>query len=565
MYNNVKKKIAWIMSVIMLLMVVSNNNAIKVKADNNNGDIDVQITNAGNGILKYRIGENGEWLDMPGPQLRASDELNGVTNGTKIYFKAVPNQGMNLDMGNLVNGQQISKDELLAGNVYIEYNTAECFDVQIEFANGGNGGNGGNYNGPTIDVPVQLIDDETITGMITIDNMPVQGDMATIPQVAENGKRVVAISMNDISYTIGKVVINGVVFEEDAVPPEDMGWFYFEVDDANHFDIEVYRGEKSLITMIWAYDKDSDYCQGDDTLVEHGKVEIVSITRELPGLGKVAIYEAGDEMAEVDTSNEGGYVILEKGDDVIVKVIPDYGYQLKSATINDMELIAQEGVSTFELQNIQGNLHFSGAFVETSDIITDNSDIVSKVSLADGGNAVSSGNLSLTVEDNKTYNKDVTSIVNGDATAIASLDFTLDNVVSKGNGTNWVNNITEFEKPINVVVALDGVNVAENETVTVVREHDGILEELNVSYDATTNTITVPTNKFSTYTILKVKRNIDNKENISSNNTQVKATTDSNSKAPKTGDNNEMLMWLALAVIALLVSITVLNRKQRID
>ncbi|MDY2698703.1 MAG: hypothetical protein SOV61_04075 [Lachnospiraceae bacterium] len=197
-------------------------------------------------------------------------------------------------------------------------------------------------------------------------------------------------------------------------------------------------------------------------------------------------------------------VALKKGDDIVVKLIPDYGYQLKSTVINDQQLVPDDNtVSQFSLSNIQGNMHFGGAFEEASDIINDSSNVISDVTIANGNNAASSGNLSLTLTDNVSYTRDVTSVV-ADATKVGSVDITLDNVVSKGiDGQNWTRNISEFENDITLGVKVDGNNLGANETYSIVRDHNGTLTELNATFNAATGVLSFPTNQFSTYTIIK--------------------------------------------------------------
>ena len=71
--------------------------------------------------------------------------------------------------------------------------------------------------------------------------------------------------------------------------------------------------------------------------------------------------------------------------------------------------------------------------------------------------------------------------------------------MSKGNGSNWEKNITEFEKPVTLNLALD--NYDANYDYTVVRNHNGKLTELSTTVEQ--GTISFETNQFSTYIIVK--------------------------------------------------------------
>lgn len=267
----------------------------------------------------------------------------------------------------------------------------------------------------------------------------------------------------------------------------------------------VSGGTSSDVTVVWtdSAERSQQLYGNDDAYVANGKVEVVSIQR-----GGQEIYNAsmGNVENVVKITGEDGWVSLKKGDDVVLKLIPDYGYQLKSVDLNGCTAIpVDSSVSTFKIQNIQTNLHFKGIFEKSEDVInTAGSSLVKNAGIANGNHATASGNLSLTVADNKSYSRDVTGVVSGNAEKVAALDLTLDQVVSKGNGSRWINAITSFAQDINVSLSIDGSALKEGESFGVVRDHNGILTELNAVYDTKSGTLTFPTNQFSTYTIVKI-------------------------------------------------------------
>lgn len=319
---------------------------------------------------------------------------------------------------------------------------------------------------------------DTMGTNITVDGIAVQSGTVTVENASTHKIGVLCA----FGYSISKAVINGT----EVVPEgEPEGWYYYNVADAASYDIKLYAGG-STYTIAW----DNSGTLGSDATVEHGKVEIV------PSTGIT-------DMTEDHT--KGGHYAVDPGTMVTIKLIPDYGYQLKSTDLNGATVAAGSEVSTFTFEMPSTNLHLAALFVKTDDQVDCTaSNVVSNVSIVNGGNAVSSGNLKMTVEDNSTYTTDVSGAVSGsDVTKVASVDITLDNIVSQGNNSYWTSNITEFTNPINVGLKLDSTALSSEETYSIVRDHNGTLAELNTTYDSATGTITFNTNQFSTYTIVK--------------------------------------------------------------
>lgn len=185
------------------------------------------------------------------------------------------------------------------------------------------------------------------------------------------------------------------------------------------------------------------------------------------------------------------------------KFIPDYGYQLGDIYTNDE--CTESGLSDFTPDEnnvsryiftvkVNSNVHFKVKFVKKADTITTNDATdVTGASIANGKNAASSGNLSLTVKDTQTS-----------ATgAIKAYDLTLDNVVDKaGTSGNWTTNISEFEEPITLTLNLDNTKY-KADNYQVIRTHGGVDEVIPAEYDETTGELVFKTNKFSKYTILQ--------------------------------------------------------------
>ena len=369
---------------------------------------------------------------------------------------------------------------------------------------------------------------------VRIDGKNVDPNTNKVSVAKDNATRSIGICV-EFGKALSKVEINGNEITE--IPADNEGWVTFEgIADADSYTIKLYEGESDDITMLWVFDEETakKYGYGEDAIVKNGKVELVSIRRA----GEV-IYNGESNVPGVAIDEETGYVMLKKGDDLIVKLIPDYGYQLKSISVNGQDLTPQESVSTFELQNIQGNIHFSGVFEKAEDVVTSTSKVATGSVITGGANAASSGNLRLTIADNANYKTDVTSAVNASKVeAVAALDLTLDNIVSKGDGSNWTTNITEFDKPISISMNVDVAALSDGETYGIVRDHNGVLTELEATY--VDGVLTFETNQFSTYTLVK-----------KSAASAVPETPGNQPNVPATGDSSNVMLWILMMVMAL--------------
>lgn len=272
------------------------------------------------------------------------------------------------------------------------------------------------------------------------------------------------------------------------------------LDSSKSYMFHADYSDKEIRTIVWTYDKTKF---SEDAYVEHGKVEVVSVGNDTLN------YTGMDE-----NDPYGGHVNVEVGQTVVVKLTPDYGYQVGGVSLNGgKELEAVDGnsnIGTFTFVMGESNIHFKGKFVSSSDTIDcTKSKLVESASITDGQNAaVYGGNLKMTVADNAAYNTDVIGAVKGSTqvTELGSVDIALTNLVSKGvSGKAWETPITEFTDNIVVSTKVDGADLAADEVLSVVRDHNGTLTELSATYDAATGELSFPTNQFSTYTIVKKK------------------------------------------------------------
>ena len=147
----------------------------------------------------------------------------------------------------------------------------------------------------------------------------------------------------------------------------------------------------------------------------------------------------------------------------------------------------------------------------------------------------------------------------------------------------WVNNITEFEKPIRLDVAIK--NFDKNSEYSVVREHNGSYDVLDAT--VSDGKISFETNKFSTYVIVKktaekavvtnpdtvVKPQDDKKpadikttdktDKVADNGgNETKLHNIKNEKAAKTSDNMQADMMLTVFIIGVAAIVVSLRRKR---
>lgn len=254
--------------------------------------------------------------------------------------------------------------------------------------------------------------------------------------------------------------------------------------------------DKKVNTITWAYD---DVRYGKDAYLEHGTAEIIAVD----GTPVEKLPKDPDNFAANAGNKDGGHFAAAPGAKITIKLTPDYGYQLSGVQLNGgATLEAQKEVSTFTFTMPNTSIHFKGIFTKSEDAVVTTGNTVKNAAIANGANAANSGNLELKVSDNTDYNTAAATALVSDAVAAEAVDLSLNQVVSKGNGTNWETGITEFEKPITLSLALKDYDA--NYDYTVVRNHNGKLTALDTT--AINGTVSFATNQFSTYVIVKKEK-----------------------------------------------------------
>ena len=269
--------------------------------------------------------------------------------------------------------------------------------------------------------------------------------------------------------------------------------------------------DRKCLTVTWAYDD----TYGEDGRIEHGTAEIIKIN------GQDVSQMTFSNFANNPGDKSGGHLAVKRDDVVTIKLIPDYGYQLSGASINGVTLAPQTEVSTFTFKMPDTNVHFKGIFTQTSDEINTSATKVSSASFENGANAAPSGNLRLTVADS---NEDTTNALAQVANAVSAeaVNLTLDQIVSKGDGTNWENPVTQLDQPVKMKLQVADYDTAAG--YEVVREHNGNLTKLTTSVSEN-GTLTFETNQFSTYFIVKTAKKADNGNAKTEKSSNTSSTT----------------------------------------
>lgn len=326
--------------------------------------------------------------------------------------------------------------------------------------------------------------------------------------------------------------------------------------------------KSETLTVTWAYDSDSF---GADAYLEHGKAQITAI-------------ECVSDFSTLFGANpgdaKGGNIAVPEGKKVTIKLVPDYGYQVAGLQLNGGVTLQPDDAQTSTFTFVMGNsqVHMKGIFTKVSDTVNSNSKQIEAASITNGANAAASGNLRLTVSDAESYDTTSAQALVSGAQSAQAVNLKLDQIVSKGNGSNWENNITEFEKPVTLNLALD--NYDANYDYTVVRNHNGKLIELSTTVEQ--GTISFETNQFSTYIIVKKSKaaGVDKPSTTPStttpSTTQAAPDTDvtkpaakdtkpaktNDTASPKTGDAMPVA-GMMLVMAGSLTGYVVIRRKRR--
>lgn len=361
-------------------------------------------------------------------------------------------------------------------------------------------------------------------------------------------KNVITIQLAFGDGNIGSVSVNGTNI---TLPEGTKDRVEFTVEPANKYIIVVTKSQDTSNiprTIIWESDKLNNTSLKDNELLKNGTIEILDIQDKE---GK----SIGLKDVKQNLTKNNGWASIVPGSKVILRLKPDYGYQLTSIKINDEILVARKEQSTFEYIMPNTNVHICGIFEKVDDKVNAESSKVKNGTIELGGKEINSGSVVLSVNDVELNNEQISNFErNANGYNISSyLDINLSQVIYKGTASSfWENELKDLNNPAKITLNLEeGIN--GDEVVIVHEKHDGTYEIIPTTYNKETNTITFATTSFSNYAIASKTNSLEQ------NNDVVK---DDNSN-PKTGDN--ILAYSIIFVISLLgiVTISVANRKKQ--
>ena len=513
-----------------------------------------------------------------------------VPENTTVTVTLSPKEGYNVQLR--VNGTQVT----LNNNVYTVVTSANQQELKFEacFINPGGGNNPGNPNPPAGNQPICLIlegdafkgadtdyyhymksqdknfeiyvdlDDTGNSRSQTMDNLMKEQKVSLAPESqstyrfadsVSNAQVTVMCSSGTYTITTPGTTSNGSSAERSFAVKKGESESHIQID-------------KKALTVTWAYDSNTF---GADAYLEHGKAQVTAIE----GVSDLSAQFGGNPG-----DAKGGNIAVPAGKKVTIKLVPDYGYQVAGLQLNGGVTLQPDDAQTSTFTFVMGNspVHMKGLFTKVSDTVNSNSKQIEAASITNGANAAASGNLRLTVSDAEGYDTTSAQALVSGAQSAQAVDLKLDQIVSKGNGSNWENNITEFEKPITLNLALD--NYDANYDYTVVRNHNGKLTELSTTVEQ--GTISFETNQFSTYIIVKKSKaaSVDKPSTTPSATTPsttpaapdtdvtkpaAKDTTPAktnNTASPKTGDAMPVA-GMMLVMAGSLTGYAVIRRKRR--
>lgn len=448
------------------------------------------------GVFQYAAGS----MEIEGAGLQGDAAQADVAAGTEITITLTPGKDCVL-RSFMVNGQSIAVASMTTNGVSYIYKTKvenmnlefePRFEAMGENTPGPNPGTGNNicfrlegdgispsdyatWKNNNIEIYIEIENTyKTLDEWIRDKKISVDGAEYRVVDSVDTVKVYVLNSGS------GKYMIQGAgSSQENAVTWTEKGIHSIQVD-------------KERITITWGYDS---ITYGEDAYLEHGTARIIQINDAAPNTNDSYGNNAGD--------NRGGNLVVQPGDKVTVELKPDYGYQLTNVSLNGEKLKAAKDVSTFTFTMPNTQIHFKGIFEKAEDTVdTSAAKEVTSASISNGANAAGSGNLQLTVADSTGYDMTAAQQKVAGAVSAQAVELDLNQIVAKGDGTNWETKITEFTNPITLSLGIN--NYDANYDYVVVRDHNGTTTALPTK--VIDGKVTFETNQFSTYVIVKKEK-----------------------------------------------------------
>ena len=495
MYKSRRTIFVFLLALVLILGVLpefhvraeDNSQTYKVGADDHTLWDRVQ-----DGVFQYAAGS----MEIEGAGLQGDAAQADVAAGTEITITLTPGKNCVL-RSFMVNGQSIAVASMTTnGASYIYKTKVENADLKFEPSFEASGGNASGPNPGTGNNICFRLEGDGIS----------PNDYATW----KNNNIEIYIGIENTYKTLqewigeNKMIQGAGSSQENAVTWTEKGIHSIQVD-------------KERITITWGYDSKT---YGEDAYLEHGTARIIQINGTAPNTNDPYGNNVGD--------NRGGNLVVQPGATVTVELKPDYGYQLKGVSLNGISLSAAKDVSTFTFTMPNTQIHFKGIFEKAEDTVdTLAAKEVTSASISNGANAAGSGNLQLTVADSTGYDMTAAQQKVAGAVSAQAVELDLNQIVAKGDGTNWETKITEFTNPITLSLGIN--NYDANYDYVVVRDHNGTTTALPTK--VIDGKVTFETNQFSTYVIVKKEKTTAGTSTGGSSHEDSKANDNNSSDA----------------------------------
>ena len=293
---------------------------------------------------------------------------------------------------------------------------------------------------------------------------------------------------------IGTVTVNGKTI---TLPEGTKDTVEFTIAPASEYVIEVTK-KPTIIprTIIWAKDKTGNNGLKDYELLKNGTLEILEIKN--PDGTSIGL-----DGVKQDTNY--GWASVIPGSEIILRAVPEYGYQLESITINGQSLTPLSDASTFSYTMPDENVHISSIFTKAEDQVELKTDKVKRALIQLAENEITSGNSRLTIKDAVLTQQQLEAFKKaaGDYQITGYFDIKLAQILYKNTAANlWVNNIETLKKTAKVSLQIEADWESENSELAVIHEKkDGTYEIIPASFDVATKMVMFQTDGFSNYAI----------------------------------------------------------------
>ncbi len=455
----------------------------------------------GSGTVQYKIGAAGAWTDY------GDINTTSVQAEDVIYLKAVPNEGSILDAHDY---QQIIRysdndhfinpadfDDLMGGTYSFTYGAETPYTITIKFDNAGGPSPGpGPGPGPSSNVAAgkyrarveQEVEGQNGTVKIEFfdssdsslgsQNYTADSDELAFPESTSKIK----VSVPGSDEILNNARLENVTDRSEVDMIDDIRRDGYSVQPINlEKGYEIKITFSNTMSVSWSYDPSA----AEDQYVEHAIIELLNSP------DPTDLKDPGRTDWQL-TAGETYYFLL----------VPDYGYQIVGLNINGQPIAPKDAVGVFEFQMIHSNFHFQGIVSEYSDIADFIPDGLIGGMDVDADGAVNSGNDKATETEVSSDVNALNAVSDAYVSMVGTIDLELNQVISKGDGSFWETPKSEVPNPVKISIVLPAGELSEGETYSVVRNHDGVYEELEAVYNAETEKLEFSSDKFTEYTIV---------------------------------------------------------------